>query len=101
MGNVFNDQHPILYRPFRPSHFTKRLAGTRQKIVPLVSSIIELIGKFLFSFLLIPVFGYTAVIWSEPLIWVCMTIQLWFAYTRLPSIQEARNHTSIDLALDR
>ena len=77
------------------------LQGLGKKIVPLVSSIIELIGKFLFSSLLIPVFGYTAVIWSEPLIWVCMTIQLWFAYTRLPSIQEARNHTSSDLALDR
>ena len=40
----------------------------------------------LFSFLLIPVFGYMAVIWSEPLIWVAMTIQLLWAYSRVPEL---------------
>lgn len=65
------------------------LQGLGKKVVPLVSSVIELVGKFVFSFLLIPYFGYLAVIWSEPLIWVAMTIQLLWAYSRVSELKQA------------
>lgn len=55
------------------------------KLLPLVSSVIELIGKLLFSLWLVPLFGYWGVIWCEPLIWVAMTIQLALAYHRVAS----------------
>lgn len=76
------------------------LQGLGKKIVPLVSSVIELVGKFLFSFLLIPVFGYMAVIWSEPLIWVAMTIQLLWAYSRVPEIQALKKENRTDFVYD-
>lgn len=65
------------------------LQGLGKKVVPLVSSVIELVGKFVFSFLLIPYFGYLAVIWSEPLIWMAMTIQLIWAYSRVSELKQA------------
>lgn len=75
------------------------LQGLGKKIVPLVSSVIELVGKFLFSFLLIPLLGYDAVIWTEPLIWVAMTLQLIWAYVHVPEIIEAKKEDRL-LAYD-
>ncbi len=66
------------------------LQGLGKKVVPLISSVIELVGKFLFSFLLIPLLGYDAVIWSEPLIWVAMTLQLIWAYIHVPEIVQTK-----------
>ena len=60
------------------------LQGFGKKLVPLVSSIIELIGKLIFTWMLIPIFGYLGVCFCEPIIWICMTIQLWFTFYRLP-----------------
>lgn len=56
------------------------LQGLGQKILPLVSSIIELIGKVVFTFVLIPMMAYQAVIISEPVVWTIMAIYLVFAY---------------------
>lgn len=58
------------------------LQGMGQKIVPLFSSIIELAGKIIFTFLLIPSLGYVGVCLSEPIIWVFMTLQLAWAFYR-------------------
>ena len=55
------------------------LQGLGQKILPLVSSFIELIGKIAFVVLIIPWAGYRGVILCEPLIWVAMTVQLYFS----------------------
>lgn len=66
------------------------LQGLGKKVVPLISSVIEPVGKFLFSFLLIPLLGYDAVIWSEPLIWVAMTLQLIWAYIHVPEIVQTK-----------
>ena len=60
------------------------LQGFGKKLVPLVSSIIELIGKLIFTWMLIPIFGYLGVCFCEPIIWICMTVQLWFTFYRLP-----------------
>ena len=56
------------------------LQALGSKLLPLVSSVIECVGKILFTFFLIPKFGYNAVIWCEPLIWCVMTAQLLWAY---------------------
>lgn len=56
------------------------LQGMGQKILPLVSSIIELAGKVIFTFLLIPALAYTGVIISEPVVWCVMAAYLFIAY---------------------
>ena len=44
------------------------LQGLGEKLLPLISSIIELAGKIVFVLLFIPKFGYSAVIVCEPVI---------------------------------
>lgn len=52
------------------------LQGLGQKLLPLISSVIEFIGKIIFVFVFIPQFGYMAVIFCEPVIWCVMCLQL-------------------------
>ncbi len=61
-------------------NYRNALQGCGKKIVPLISSFIELFAKFGFTFLIIPRIGYTGVVIAEPLIWVVMTIQLAASY---------------------
>lgn len=56
------------------------LQGLGQKITPLLSSIIEFVGKILFVILIIPKTGYLGVILCEPIIWCFMTAQLAYAF---------------------
>ena len=63
------------------------LQGIGQKLLPLISSVIELIGKFLFVSLLIPAFAYNAVIWCEPIIWCVMATQLVISFFTSPYIR--------------
>lgn len=58
------------------------LQGLGSKILPLISSVIELIGKILFTIFIIPRFGQWAVIFCEPIIWCFMTAQLLFVFLR-------------------
>ena len=44
--------------------------------MPLVSSFIELTGKVLMAWFLVPVIGYMGVIISEPVVWAVMVIPL-------------------------
>jgi Na+-driven multidrug efflux pump len=64
------------------------LQGLGSKIVPLVSSIIEFIGKILFVIFLIPVLNYLGVIICEPVIWCFMCAQLIWAFYRHPYIKK-------------
>ena len=66
------------------------LQGMGRKIVPLFSSIIELLGKLLFALLLIPMVGYLGVCFCEPFVWSCMALQLWFAFYRTDEIIAAK-----------
>ena len=66
------------------------LQGIGSKLMPLISSFIELFGKILFVYLFIPIFQYDAVIWCEPLIWVAMTIQLLYSFNTNSYIKETR-----------
>ncbi len=66
------------------------LQGIGSKLIPLISSVIEFAGKVLFVILFIPRFGYMAVIFCEPLIWVVMMLQLFWSYSHNPFIRETR-----------
>lgn len=67
-----------------PSRFGLQSIGN--KILPTISSVIELIGKYLFVVLLIPRFQYMAVIFCEPVIWLFMDIELLWAFWRNPLV---------------
>lgn len=67
------------------------LQALGQKILPIVSSIIEFGGKIIFVLILIPKFEYMAVIFCEPIIWCIMTIQLVISFYANPYIKEQEN----------
>lgn len=58
------------------------LQGLGKKVVPLISSIVELVGKILFTLIFIPVLDYLGICLAEPIIWCMMTLQLIFAYRK-------------------
>lgn len=66
------------------------LQGLGMKILPLVSSVIELVGKIIFVVLLIPVYDYWAVIFCEPIIWCVMTVQLVITFYTNKFIRETK-----------
>lgn len=66
------------------------LQGIGSKMLPLVSSVIECVGKIIFTFFLIPLFHYEAVIWCEPIIWCLMAVELLISFYTNPYIKEAR-----------
>ena len=66
------------------------LQGLGSKVIPMISSVIELIGKILFVAIFIPKFQYDAVVWCEPLIWVAMTAQLLYAFHTNAYVKETR-----------
>ncbi|MGN1181928.1 MAG: MATE family efflux transporter, partial [Faecalibacillus sp.] len=56
------------------------LQGIGQKLLPLISSVIEFFGKIIFVVYFIPKFQYMAVIFCEPVIWCVMCIQLVYSF---------------------
>lgn len=56
------------------------LQGIGEKLLPLISSIIEFFGKILFVILFIPSLKYFGVIICEPVIWCCMCLQLAYSF---------------------
>lgn len=67
------------------------LQGLGQKIVPLVSSGLELTIKVLSAFFLVPILGYTGVIFTEPISWVVMTIPLIVVYAiKVPKLSKGQ-----------
>jgi putative MATE family efflux protein len=68
-------------------NFRFALQGIGKKIVPLVSSIMELAGKIVFAFLLVPSLGYFGVIICEPVIWCVMFVQLLYSFYSNPYIK--------------
>lgn len=67
------------------------LQSLGQKVLPLISSGIELVGKILFMLFFIPRFGYNAVILCEPIIWCFMCAQLVWSYWHDPYIKDSRS----------
>ena len=62
------------------------LQSLGQKVLPLFSSVIELVGKVVFVLLLIPKFEYNAVILCEPIIWCFMAAYLVAVYLHDPFV---------------
>lgn len=58
------------------------LQGIGEKLLPIMSSVIEMVGKILFAVFIIPKMGYFAVIICEPLIWCVMVAELLWAFWR-------------------
>lgn len=63
------------------------LQGLGSKILPLISSIIEFVGKIFFTAVIVKRIGLWGIIICEPLIWVVMTAQLLFVFVRHPSLR--------------
>ena len=58
------------------------LQGLGKKIIPLVSSGLEMLTKILSAFILVPALGYFGVTLTEPISWTIMIIPLIFVYVR-------------------
>lgn len=52
------------------------LQGVGEKITPLISSGIEMVGKVILTYTLVPVMGYFGVILVEPIVWIVMIVPL-------------------------
>lgn len=71
--------------------FRNSLQGLGRKLTPLISSVIELVGKIFFVVVVIPQIGYLGVMLCEPILWLPMTLQLFWAYRRHPLIQSVKS----------
>lgn len=78
----------MLLSLINPTRFGLQSIG--KKLLPVVSSVIELIGKCLFVALLIPRFQYMAVIFCEPVIWFFMDIELLCAFWSNPKVRAGK-----------
>lgn len=76
------------------SRFALQALG--EKLLPMISSVIEFVGKIIFTAVFIPMFGYMAVVFCEPLIWCAMTAQLLFCLYRNPYIRKAKQLIKAD-----
>lgn len=54
------------------------------KLVPVLSSVIELTGKLIFTWCIVPFTGYYGICATEPVIWTCMMLFLAWFYLRNP-----------------
>ena len=67
------------------------LQGLGVKFTPIITSFIELAGKCIFAWILVPKMGYRAVILCEPLIWCVMALHLVIAFFTNPYIRGNEN----------
>ena len=73
------------------SNLRNAIQGFGYKITPLFSSIIELIGKIVFTLFLVPTFKYLGVCFCEPIIWCLMASQLIYSYQKIIKPFKAQN----------
>ena len=66
------------------------LQALGEKILPLLSSFIELFGKIIFAMVFIPRYHYSAVIWCEPIIWCFMAVELVISLYRNPYMRKGK-----------
>ncbi len=64
------------------------MQGLGERITPLVSSSLEMVGKMIIAATLVPWFGYAGVIVSEPLVWFVMVIPLVVKIIRMPVLKK-------------
>lgn len=65
------------------------MQGFGDSKTPLVSSLIELIGKVAIAYLLVPSLQYMGVVLSEPIVWALMVIPLIISILRNPIMRRA------------
>jgi putative MATE family efflux protein len=77
------------------------LQGIGKKKTPVISSVIEFMGKIIFAFFMVPVLGYLGVIICEPIIWCLMFLQLLYSFYTNPYIRgkTAVNHLAISVSM--
>ena len=66
------------------------LQAIGNKLLPVAASVMELIGKILFTAYFVPRLQYTAVIICEPVIWCFMTAELLAAFWLNPFVKSGR-----------
>lgn len=64
------------------------MQGLGERIVPLISSSLEMVGKIVIAATLVPWFGYLGVIAAEPVVWFIMIIPLLIKIFRMPLWKE-------------
>lgn len=67
------------------------MQGLGEQITPLVSSSLEMVGKIIIAFTLVPLLGYTGVIVAEPIVWFIMVIPLLVKIYTMPVLRK-RGH---------
>lgn len=72
------------------------LQGLGQKVLPMISSVIEMVGKIIFTIAFVPVFGYNAVIVCEPIIWCFMSAQLVISLFLQPEMRKPKTENNVD-----
>lgn len=68
--------------------FRNVLQGLGNHITPIVSSLVELVGKVVFAKLMVPRIGYFGVILAEPIVWILMVLPLVFMILRSPYLKK-------------
>lgn len=68
------------------------LQGIGDRLTPIISSGIELAGKVVITFTLVPLMGYWGVIVSEPIVWVLMVIPLIVQLIKNPAFARGKNN---------
>lgn len=63
------------------------MQGIGDRVTPIISSMIELVGKVVIVIVLVPKLGYMGVIVSEPIVWVLMVIPLIVQIIRTPILK--------------
>ena len=64
------------------------MQGLGEQITPLVSSSLEMVGKIVIAFTLVPLLGYTGVIVAEPIVWFIMVIPLLVKIYNMPVLRK-------------
>lgn len=64
------------------------MQGLGEQITPLVSSSLEMVGKIVIAFTLVPLLGYTGVIVAEPIVWFIMVIPLLVKIYTMPVLRK-------------
>ncbi len=64
------------------------MQGLGEQITPLISSSLEMVGKIVIAFTLVPLLGYTGVIVAEPIVWFIMVIPLLVKIYTMPVLRK-------------
>ena len=71
------------------------MQGLGERITPLVSSSLEMIGKIVIAAALVPRIGYNGVIVAEPLVWFIMVIPLVVRIYTMPVMRGKKQYDII------